>query len=158
MYKQKFRWLVVVNTNSQSKFISLARASMKNEIYFTHVLLGSYVPLVVVISYMPIGVQRFDQSLLYQSIPNTSFLGCPMFFVFLHGITIMVGRVLRLPDFLTSQDNVLHIYSSILMGLFCIFYHYRNFQARILWNTSGWICPFKMALFLGSLVVSSNKW
>lgn len=83
MYKKKkqIRWLVAVNTSSQSKFISLARASMKKEMYFTHVLKGSYVPFVVVISYLPIGVQRFDQSLLYQKytkhlFPRLSYVFC----------------------------------------------------------------------------------
>lgn len=78
--KIKIRLLVAVNTGSQSKFISLARVSMKNEMYSTHVLKGSYVPLVVVISYLPIGVQRFDQSLLYQKYTKHFFFRLPHVF------------------------------------------------------------------------------
>lgn len=53
---------------------------MKNEMYFTHVLKGSYVPRVVVMSYLPIGVQRFDQSLLYQKYTKHFFSWLPHVF------------------------------------------------------------------------------
>lgn len=111
---------MLLNTSSQSKFTSLSKVSMKNEMYFTHVLKGSYVPLVVVISYLLIGVQRFDQSLLYQKYAKHFFSRLPHVFCIPPWDNYLFGRVPGLLHFPTGQDNALHTYSSILMCLFRI--------------------------------------